>query len=133
MEETNMNLNDLDNQTTLAKLEKQQMTLALNKYLEAIKADYHTWNAPPNNSDLIQVDTLSKEFEVGLHIIETKLYYRVHSRTSVHSFIVKEDGPKFKRGDILKAAGYNTPAKNKARGNIFGTYRVRWTGAEYLR
>lgn len=40
--------------------------------------------------------------------------------------------PKFKEGDILKAAGYGTPALNKARGNLFEDYEVSWTGPHYL-
>jgi hypothetical protein len=116
---------------------------ALNQYLEAIKADYRSeqvLDATEQTAGAIRLSALTptqermrKEFEEGLHVVETKLYYRIHTSTSVHSFIVKEDGPKFKRGDILKAASWNTPAKNQARGNIFGTYRVLWTGAEYLR
>ena len=32
-----------------------------------------------------------------------------------------------------KPAGYRTPALNKPRGNIFGEYKVRWTGPLYLK
>ena len=38
----------------------------------------------------------------------------------------------FKVGDILKAAGYRAPALNKARGNIFESYSVAWTGPHYI-
>ena len=49
-------------------------------------------------------------------------------------FIVNTDNDKkFKRGDILKAAGFNTPARNAARGNILSDdYTVQWTGPALL-
>ena len=49
---------------------------------------------------------------------------------------MKEDDKKFKAGDILKAAGYNAPARNQARANVFEpeTFaNVSWTGPGYLR
>ena len=40
----------------------------------------------------------------------------------------------FKKGDILKAAGWQAPARNAARGNIFDDdYHVNWTGPLYLK
>ena len=40
----------------------------------------------------------------------------------------------FKKGDILKAAGYNAPALNQPRGNVLtGNYNIRWTGPLYLK
>jgi len=56
-------------------------------------------------------------------------------RTSsrVWGFVQLEDDNKFKKGDILMAAGYNAPARNKPRGNIFDDdYTVCWTGPNYL-
>lgn len=56
-------------------------------------------------------------------------------RTSsrVWGFVQLEDDNKFKKGDILMAAGYNAPARNKPRGNIFDdNYTVSWTGPNYL-
>ena len=45
-------------------------------------------------------------------------------------FVVNtDDDAKFIRGDILKAAGYASPARNFPRGNIVaGGYKVCWTG-----
>mgnify|MGYP001295569681 FL=1 len=52
---------------------------------------------------------------------------------SCWGFIVKEDTPKFKKGDILKPAGWNKPATNAARGNVLdGNYEIHWTGPVYL-
>tara|TARA_X000000368_G_scaffold387117_1_gene347594 strand:- start:151 stop:528 length:378 start_codon:yes stop_codon:yes gene_type:complete len=52
---------------------------------------------------------------------------------SCWGFIVKEDTPKFKKGDILKPAGWNKPATNAPRGNVLdGMYEINWTGPMYL-
>ena len=52
----------------------------------------------------------------------------------VFCFIVKEDFKHFKKGDILKAAGYNAPALNSPRGNVLtGNYPIQWTGPLYLK
>ncbi len=110
------------------------MNNELNAYLEAIKADFRKWSTCKDGSVAQSIlDNSIVRFEAGLKIVETQLYYKVISGSGVHSFIVKVDGPKFKAGDILKAATWKAPAKNQARGNIFGEYRIRWTGAEYLR
>ena len=52
----------------------------------------------------------------------------------VWGFVVGVDNdPKFKKGDVLKAAGYNTPARNAPRGNVLeGGFNINWTGPEYL-
>jgi hypothetical protein len=52
----------------------------------------------------------------------------------VWGFIQKEDDKKFRAGDILKAASWAAPARNKARGNVLDEdfSWVRWTGPEYL-
>ena len=39
---------------------------------------------------------------------------------------------RFQEGDILLAASWATPAKNKARGNIYQEYHISWTGPDYL-
>ena len=72
-------------------------------------------------------------FEDSFEVKEGKKYIKlIRKNNGVWGFIVKEDGPKFKKGDILKAAGYNAPATNAARGNIFEEFSVAWTGPHYL-
>ena len=53
-------------------------------------------------------------------------YIRVVRENGVFCFIVREDSGKFKKGDILKAAGYRAPARNSARGNVLtGNYAIQ--------
>ena len=67
-------------------------------------------------------------------VTQGKKYIKVVQDTGVFCFIVKEDFKHFKKGDILKAAGYNAPALNSARGNVLtGDYQIRWTGPLYLK
>jgi len=58
----------------------------------------------------------------------------ISKRDGVKAFIVNtEHDKKFRYGDILKAASYNAPARNAARGNVLdGSYNIEWTGACYL-
>ena len=74
-------------------------------------------------------------FEEGRNYIKL-LRQQEDGRSSVVGFIVKKSpkaidnktNEKFKIGDMLMAAGYNAPATNFARGNIFEDYTIRWTG-----
>ena len=56
------------------------------------------------------------------------------SQQSVWGFIVaSENDKKFQVGDILMAAGWRGPARNKARGNVLsGNFGSSWTGPNYL-
>lgn len=102
------------------------MTAAVGKYLEAIKASY----AEFGEQCAIRQQMID-EFNKGLTYEVRQKFIKVITgpQRSVHSFIVLADDDKFKRGDILKAASWNAPAKNFARGNVFAeTYQVRWTG-----
>jgi len=73
-------------------------------------------------------------FENSFTIKEGKKYIKITRDNGVWGFIVNtDDDAKFKRGDILKAAGYNAPARNAARGNIFEEFSVAWTGPHYLK
>ena len=84
-----------------------------------------------NNEDNIQLEVGGSKF--------FKITTGRSNQRSVFGFIVKEDmftpggQPQFKKGDILKAASWKAPAKNRARGNVLsGNYPIQWTGPLYL-
>ena len=104
------------------------MEKQIEQLLSKIVEDYADFSSDFNHPRI-------SEFEEGLEVIEGRKYLKVirtDGQTSVWGFIVKEDDNKFSKGDILKAAGWATPARNKARGNIFEEYSIRWTGPNYL-
>jgi hypothetical protein len=78
------------------------------------------------------VEEQNRIFNRDLKVTIGKVYAKVVCGGSVHSFIVLNTGPKFQKGDILKASSANAPAKNYARGNVFNyeSYQnVSWVGA----
>jgi len=106
------------------------MQLFINQLVTDIKADYARWSKNMTSYRQEMID----EFNARVRVTEGKKYYKVIQGTSVWGFIVKEDSGKFRKGDILKAAGWNAPATNSARGNIIdGGYSIQWTGPLYLR
>lgn len=105
------------------------MLTQLDQLLDAIKADYKRWSTKTRLSHQEMID----EFNARIRYTEGKKYIKVIQGTSVWGFVVKEDGGKFRKGDILKAASWNAPAMNQARGNILdGGYTIQWTGPLYL-
>jgi len=73
------------------------------------------------------------KWDDSISIREGKKYIKVVRDNGVFCFISKIDFKHFKKGDILKAAGYNAPALNQPRGNVLtGNYAIRWTGPLYL-
>ena len=98
------------------------------------KADYVKWSTSGGK----ELSGYSKEqveqWDNKTKIKEGKKYIKIVQDTGVFCFIVKEDFKHFKNGDVLKAAGYNAPALNSARGNVLaGNYPIRWTGPLYLK
>ena len=107
------------------------MKTEIETYLTFISNNYNKWY---NNTDMSKVyaEERMKDFKETLNCEEGRVYVKVMTKTSVHTFIVKEDGPKFKKGDILMAASWKAPAKNFARGNVFNvdSYKnIQWCGA----
>ena len=102
------------------------MKQQIEQYFEVIRTSYSNFGTPSAIRD-----KMIAEFNDKLRVDEGNKFIKIVSNGSVHSFIVKEDGPKFKRGDILKAASWSAPAKNFARGNLLtGDFKnISWTGA----
>ena len=101
--------------------------------LEAAKYDYSKF-MPPNDSEISA--KMNKDFADGFVIREGVKYTRILTNNggSCWGFVVNTDNDKkFKKGDILKCAGWSKPATNAARGNVIdGGYGINWTGPLYL-
>jgi len=112
---------------------------AVDTLLTNIADDYRNWISRCEYGDVLRADKFAEELTLNPGRKYLKITNEEVSdcgeRTSsrVWGFVVQEDDNKFKKGDILMAAGYNAPARNKSRGNIFDDkYSVRWTGPHYL-
>ena len=119
------------------------MQKQIEQYIDNIKQDYVGWgnNIPKTGTEKTVRDNMVKEFCESISVKPGKKYIKVMTKigtsNSVHSFIASKDfttsnGVQFKQGDILKAASWALPALNAPRGNIFGEYVVKWTGACYM-
>ena len=103
--------------------------------IQGAKNDYINMSTSYGKKELTgyskeQVDNWDNKTKVS----EGKKYIKIVQDTGVFCFIAKEDFKHFKKGDILKAAGYNAPALNSARGNVLtGNYAIQWTGPLYLK
>lgn len=102
--------------------------------IEDINADYYEWQCAGGKPRTEIQARMYDEFVNSVRVDEGSKYIKIVKQGSVWGFIVKTDKDKlFRKGDILKAAGFNAPARNKARGNILdGGYQIRWTGPYYL-
>ena len=117
-------------------VDKKSDTLeqGINNMMAGAKDDYIKMSTSNGKKELAgyskeQVD----KWDSLIRVEQGQKFIRVVRENGVFAFIVKEDGGKFKKGDILKAAGYNAPALNSARGNVLtGDYFVQWTGPLYM-
>ena len=122
------------------------MRMEIEKVLEAMKEDYKRWSMMGRTVHQ-NVDKFCKDVEIrdamienycsGLEVKENSRYWKITATNgggtsrSVSGFIVKAGDKKFREGDMLKAAGWASPARNFARGNVLdgtGVDSVRWTG-----
>jgi hypothetical protein len=102
--------------------------------IENIKADYALMSSGRDGVISEIRKNMIDKFNANIRVDEGRKYIKNLSQGSVWGFIVKNtDDKQFKQGDILKAASWAAPARNKARGNIIqGGYTIEWTGPRYL-
>ena len=121
----------------MIKVEKTAKTLdeGIKNLMAGTKLDYERMSTSNGTKELTgyskeQVET----WDSKTRVMPGKKYIKIVQDTGVFCFIAKEDFKHFKKGDILKAAGYNAPALNSARGNVLsGNYAIQWTGPLYLK
>jgi hypothetical protein len=103
--------------------------------IKASKEDFIQWST--RLAKLRGKEELSKhsKYEIANFYMQVSTgikYIKLIRNNSVHSFIVKEDSDKFKKGDILMPSSWSKPAKNQARGNVLTGFLIEWTGPLYL-
>ena len=101
--------------------------------MNGAKDDYKRWSTNAHGEQSQWAKDSVAEWDSKTKISQGKKYIKVVQENGVFAFIVKEDFKHFKKGDILKPAGYNAPALNQPRGNVLsGNYMIQWTGPLYL-
>ena len=101
---------------------------ALNRLLDNIHKDYQGWSS--------RIEYSSGSERVDITIKPGRKFIKIIRDNSVWGFVAKSDGTHkgvpMKTGDVLKAAGWASPAKH-TRGNIFDNKQdyFSWTGPDY--
>ena len=118
------------------KVEKTAETLfnGVDNMMDGAKEDYKRMSTRNGQTELTgyskeQVDNWDDNTKVKAG----QKYIKIVHGTGVFAFVNIHDNGKFKKADIFKAAGYNKPALNAARGNVLeGNYYIQWTGPLYM-
>jgi len=104
---------------------EEEITIALKNLRNKLVEDKNEW------SKRLGFETKYDESEYS--ILAGIKYTKVVARQGgVWGFIMNVDDNKFKKGDILKARNWESPARNFARGNIFNIEKLPrniWVGA----
>tara|TARA_B100000029_G_scaffold94017_1_gene84223 strand:- start:513 stop:875 length:363 start_codon:yes stop_codon:yes gene_type:complete len=102
--------------------------------MSGAKDDYKRWSTNAHGEQSQWAKDSVAAWDTKTRVMPGKKYIKVAQDNGVFAFIVKEDFKHFKKGDILKPAGWNAPALNSARGNVLtGNYNIQWTGPLYLK
>ena len=122
--------------TILVNWKAKDLMEGIDYMMTGAKADYEEFFTARGKKEIVPgsyADTQLKEYDSKTRLDDGRKFIKVVQENTVFAFIVKEDTDKFKKGDILKPAGYNAPAQNGARGNVLtGDYYINWTGPLYM-
>ena len=118
---------------TIVNLKATSLDEGVKNMMNGAKADYVSWTTDKNGN----VSDYSKEeianWDNKTTVKKGQKYIKIVHDRGVFAFIVINEFKHFKKGDILKAAGYNAPALNSPRGNVLnGNYHIKWTGPLYM-
>ena len=114
--------------TILVNWKAKDLMEGIDYMMTGAKADYEEFFTARGKKEIVPgsyADTQLKEYDSKTKVFYGKKFIKLVQDRSVFAFIVKEDTDKFKKGDILKPAGYNAPAQN-------GDYYIQWTGPCYM-
>jgi hypothetical protein len=115
------------------------MSVSINKQFDTIELGIANMLSAANHdyNKFLDNEKMQKEFAGDWVIKYGQKYIKIMTKKggSVWGFVVNTDNDKkFKKGDLLKAAGYNAPTRNGARGNVLdGGFDIQWTGPLYLK
>ncbi len=106
-----------------------EINKAIDKLIVAIGDDYKAFNLRSEYG--YDADRVNK-FRNELSVKTGRKYAKILTDRSVWGFVQIEDDAKFKSGDILMAAGYNQPARNKPRTHRPYQPASHYQGPRYL-
>ena len=117
----------------------KQLDVGINNLINHCIEDYRNWSTSNGTKEISDYSAKEIERGLGFKVKNGSKYIKVmkdlgNGQISVWGFIVaSENDKKFQVGDILMAAGWRGPARNKARGNVLsGNFGSSWTGPNYL-
>ena len=117
---------------TMIKKKFEKIEDGINNMLDAAAHDYAKSGFKHRTSDDFRSKFMVKVGQKYIKIGRKSDYNGKMGQ--VWAFVVNTDNDKkFKKGDVLKAAGFSAPARNAPRGNVLdGGFPIQWTGPLYL-
>ena len=114
--------------------QEQRDEAGIENMLAAAVADYVGWANKLGGKSEIRLK-MDEDYKNSFTVKNGSKYIKISNESGgTWGFVVNTDNDKkFKKGDLLKAAGYSAPARNAARGNVLeGGFAIQWTGPLYL-